>query len=126
MFIYLITNRREMMIKLQFWNHDAKEFMQIPMAVTGGGVILAETESGWFPIDVQEAVTVRRYTGLKDRNGTEIHESDVLYTQVDGEFTAINVTFEVDRDFNGWNVTPQDAELGRVAGNIYENPKLLK
>lgn len=78
---------------------------------------------------------VMQYTGLKDKNGVEIYESDVVHWVGYGRMgRPAEATYQVewgemkDMEFQelsymGWNVGPQD-DL-EVIGNIYENPKLL-
>jgi len=86
-------------------------------------------EACWLAFDLSEGnndEVIMQFTGLLDKNGKEIYENDVIETVIDGEFVIYQVCFDVDRDFNGWNVTPQDAEYADILGNVFENPDLLE
>lgn len=72
----------------------------------------------------QAAYELMQFTGLKDKNGKEIYEGDLVAHNasakpIDVEF--IDGTFEPfsKSDF-GWTST-----LCEIIGNIYENPELL-
>ncbi len=77
-----------------------------------------------------EDCEVMQYTGLKDKNGKEIYEEDIIYNSTEEEnfvvewfeegaryvFSGISVIMDFDNCY--------EYEL-EVIGNIYENPELL-
>lgn len=77
---------------------------------------------------------IMQYTGLKDKNGKEIYEGDVLEHPVSRERFVINWSTgycgfrgEYKNGIDG-NIAMQvdDKGLAVIIGNIYENPELLE
>lgn len=73
-----------------------------------------------------------QYTGLKDKNGKEIYEGDVVRTHNDmaseqvywnNEYAQFSKGRVIDGVFSNIH---EDISYCEVIGNIYENPDLLK
>jgi uncharacterized phage protein (TIGR01671 family) len=83
-------------------------------------------------------VDVMQYTGLRDKNGIEIYEGDIIeaYFYYDGDDDKkdpsnkkiFDVKYKIDkgRQFSGFDFFPSVFEHVKVIGNIYENPELMK
>jgi uncharacterized phage protein (TIGR01671 family) len=133
-------------IKFRFWNKIAHRF-QPPSkyAVDGEGKLVAydyEMRAYDDPVDFSNTcIVAQQYTGLKDKNGVDIYEGDVIEVEnhisiekvifMNGLFGIhLNYKNSVDarrKDSDQADLYPLvEFDYIKVIGNIFENPELIK
>lgn len=110
-------------IKFRAWDKNSKKFITVEL--TNGRYDLMVSPPSYYDLEPWQ-----QYTGLKDRNGTEIYEGDILIDDDTGEIDYARVEwFEGGWSAHPWFATQEfftEAENYEVVGNIYEDPELLK
>ena len=128
-------------IRFRMWVNEKKHFVQQGGPVSLESVlILLEGKYGEINSDYY---TLQQFTGLKDKNGRDIYEGDILcILENDPYITGGNALVSVEWQGAGWcyhdtqtnkidsmwnylgNDSTQD-ECAEIIGNIFENPELV-
>ena len=130
-----------MIAKYRAWDSANKEMFKDTFAITENGqVVVVEQESVASSPDYVFVyhLVIMQSTGLKDKNGKEIFEGDILACKTDDEVINLNVFWDEEHalfmfESKKYNEQEPLAELVEnntypfeIIGNIYENPELLE
>jgi len=113
-------NNRE--LKFRVWLHDTKEW---------GNVSCIEVFNSTGKLEYlyqDQPYTIQQYTGLKDKNGKEIYEGDILeYQSHDPKYAKCIVRWTQDHEDNhpGFVIHDSYSQYGKpeVVGDIFETKK---
>ncbi|MCO4095729.1 hypothetical protein KFV08_07845 [Macrococcoides canis] len=123
-----------MIPKFRVWEHDVK-FMNDQVRITynpfGSNKIFVEATEcfGWKDVDEKYLM---QSTGLKDKNGKEIYEGDIIYCRdlwLDGDRRKTHkqiVKYDSGMFSAGYVSLRTNNSTSEIIGNIYENPELLQ
>lgn len=108
-------------IKFRAWLKDHMLYQSDNTASAMNGLdrfaVLVGSEKGYTP-------EVMQYTGLKDKNGVEICEGDIV--RFKNEYMESEVAVKWRPKSAGWNLDNRYLANTEVIGNIYENPELME
>ncbi|PGX01704.1 hypothetical protein COE40_19245 [Bacillus cereus] len=119
-------------IKFRAWSKVANMFLDITGFETEKGKIYGLFHDGdYIPCD--EDIHLMQYTGLKDKNGKEIYEGDIVQISGHPFQGSIDIDGNYEVGYNelmelccgGWYLHRM-RHWAEVIGSIYENPELLK
>lgn len=118
-------------IKFRIWDSKKGEWLEDFTLYPNGKVVGVNHAYG--------NIHVVEFTGLKDKNGNEIYEGDIMQTDnyngkhlfrvdyetdIGGQLGAFTLNCIDDEDIS--SVHSEVIENGEIIGNVFENPDLLK
>lgn len=121
-----------MIPRLRAWDKEFKEMVQVDALVFDEQIIKATYKNGNVVKEDLKNYVLMQSTGLKDKNGKEIFEGDII-DSTDGFLTGV-IEFRVSLgmfvsylvEYNNFERLCNIASSRKIIGNIWEHPELAE
>lgn len=140
------NNMRE--LKFRVWDRDAKHFCgnlkKYLLDVHTSELQVANYsdlyEEWYYSQNMDTYYTIQQYIGLKDKNGKDVYEGDIIQYNVGSSYENMNFIVQWSEDSLGYIIQSQSGDILtnswtpdgnrfnfiELKGNVFENPELLK
>lgn len=129
-----------MIPRFRAWDKEFKEMVQVDALVFDGQIIKVTYKNGNVVKEDIKNYVLMQSTGLRDKNGKEIFEGDIIAIEVDDTGIPINArvfqnskkgilmfhVFEDNEDVPMVELLEDDSVAFAIIGNIWEHPELAE
>lgn len=121
-----------MIPRYRAWDKEFKEMVQVDALIFDEQIIKATYKNGNIVKEDLKNYVLMQSTGLKDKNGKEIFEGDII-DSTDGFLTGV-IEFRVSLgmfvsylvEYNNFERLCNIASSRKIIGNIWEHPELAE
>lgn len=121
-----------MIPRYRAWDKEFKEMVQVDALIFDEQIIKATYKNGNIAKEDLKNYVLMQSTGLKDKNGKEIFEGDII-DSTDGFLTGV-IEFRVSLgmfvsylvEYNNFERLCNIASSRKIIGNIWEHPELAE
>ena len=119
---------REIKFRAWYLNYDTSKFEMLGWSAfffSDASPVVGFDAWNGFPAPDDPNIILMQYTGLKDKNGKEIYEGDIVRKTFWNSIPCKRIDIIKIPDCYYHTFTGMQDEEFEVIGNIYENPELL-
>ena len=115
-------------IKFRFWNKKHKLY-EYRYDLNNEGELSDPCEGGCYSLEDQDNFIIQQFTGLLDKNDTEIYEGDILQIEHFSFYVTYDEGCFIVKEFKPTEMNFALSNMNKfsvIVGNIHENTELLE